>query len=483
MSAFCKIGFGILALVVLVVYSPSLKHAPRGDQAVYLAEVAHQKDFKSLVFDDYDLNRTRQFNPGDEVLFRPFLYAFLGAEKYFFGYNFAYWHLTGIMLHLMVVFCFLKIALKFCGPLPALSMAAVFALLSANMEMVVWDHVNAYLLALVLTLIALYHCIGLMEGAGEDRRIYTICAALLAGVFIYEPVNAFAVIICVFLWLARPDLRPKSLLVMAPVVLYVLLGLYNFFIVHQFSYKTSGLLTGISLHEVVQTMCWWSYVGWFFFLYPLFHGSRTMYYPDDVLKIKDFGGHPLALVSLVPVVLLLVLIVVAFKHKFYKQRRNAALIAVCLVSYAFIIAIRGSEQSLRDNLYCQYIYWLFLWLLVCVSLDWKEIQKRFALLAVIFCAAMAFYAVMSGVRLYYENLKRALQDAPRMTLIHKANDLIRSEGLTPGFSFYIPPAQKGNQVYRGIKKKSDPPAKEYSYFELLYPQYFTQYNPKHFLSL
>lgn len=187
------LGFSIIAFVTLAVYSPSLLHCPRSDQVLHLRHFAHQRSLQESAISNYDLNRNEKFSPGDYILFRPLLYMFMGYEKYFFGYKFYAWQMTGIDLHLLVVFWFLKICLESHAGLPAVAFAFLFALFYANMEMVIWNQVNAYLLALSLFLIALYHTFKLLKGCRDiNKRIWGILIPLTFSIFIYEIFNFYA---------------------------------------------------------------------------------------------------------------------------------------------------------------------------------------------------------------------------------------------------------------------------------------------------
>jgi hypothetical protein len=50
--------------------------------------------------------------------------------------------------------------------------------------------------------------------------------------------------------------------------------------------------------------------------------------------------------------------------------------------------------------------------------------------------------------------------------------LIKDKGQEPGFSFYVAPDYPGNYIYKELHRKDDPPQRQYSFIEALYPRYF-----------
>jgi hypothetical protein len=48
---------------------------------------------------------SRRFAPGDGIIFRPGAVFLLGTQKALFGYDFFWWQVVGLALHLSVVAC------------------------------------------------------------------------------------------------------------------------------------------------------------------------------------------------------------------------------------------------------------------------------------------------------------------------------------------------------------------------------------------
>ncbi len=220
----------VLFALIALAYTPSLGHGPRQDQWHLLIDTINQHDFGETFALTYSYPRTRVCQPGDYQLFRPVLYALLAAEKSLFGTNVALWQWTGIALHCLVVLLFLQILLQIHRILTAapaaeepttggwlserhllLGLAYGFALFfglnAAIIEMVIWSHINGYLLFIVLALGALLLALKLLAepNASPGRwMVLTIVAfvLVLVSAFTYEIGQFFAVMIGTSLALA-----------------------------------------------------------------------------------------------------------------------------------------------------------------------------------------------------------------------------------------------------------------------------------------
>ncbi|MDE2028408.1 MAG: hypothetical protein KGJ11_07695, partial [Candidatus Omnitrophica bacterium] len=134
------LSFSLIALAVLVCYYPSLYYPPRADQVIYLSETSGLHKPWDLIFGCYNHNRHRTIAPGDELLFRPLLYAFLGVEQVLFGHHFWAWQLTALGAHLVLIWVLLRLLWHVSGPWLAFAGAWSFALAVSNYELVTWPH-------------------------------------------------------------------------------------------------------------------------------------------------------------------------------------------------------------------------------------------------------------------------------------------------------------------------------------------------------
>jgi hypothetical protein len=195
----------LVGLVVLV-YHPSLGHAHRGDQWCVLLDTLDDEGFLANFAHTHSYNRTRAVDPGDYQLYRPVLFMLLSAEKALFGNNLALWQAVGIALHLAAVGLFLTVLLetrRLCGnrgwamTVLAYAVALFFALNFAGVEMVIWSHINGYLLFVVFALAAVRLCLPVLDPAGRPAgggQLAAVFVLLLLGAFTYEIGSPFAVV-------------------------------------------------------------------------------------------------------------------------------------------------------------------------------------------------------------------------------------------------------------------------------------------------
>jgi len=229
----------ILAILGInfTVYAPSLFHVSRADQDILLIETADLDNAKDLILYTYSFPRTRILNVGDKIFFRPLLYLFLSFEKSLFGYNFIYWQLTGILLHLLVVWQLYRI-LHFINPSYFAGLLALnFSVLYLSQEMVIWHHINAYLIFLIFLLEAFYQFTRYIDGEQKEHfRIWVMVFCLTLANFLYE----FG-LICNVVLIAAVYVHKKCVLkaktlkeygrvlaLMAPTAIYVYWSLVDF---------------------------------------------------------------------------------------------------------------------------------------------------------------------------------------------------------------------------------------------------------------
>ncbi len=240
--------FFFILLLNLSVYFPAFFQMARADQLVYLTEVADQYEFGELFQNTYSYNRTRHYNQGDELGFRPILFALLAFQKSYFGYNFVLWQLVGFVLHALLLAQLLRllnfIRWDFLGAL----LVANFSVLTIASEMVSWHHIHAYILFLVLVLEALlqvarfFHpptpettalAVGLHDPVRDEKRLGLALIWLTLACYIQE----FGVITCVVLGIftlywgkknKSPTAWRDALIFVVPVASYVIISLADY---------------------------------------------------------------------------------------------------------------------------------------------------------------------------------------------------------------------------------------------------------------
>lgn len=186
----------IILAIVLAAFWPALQHAPRADQLAFLMDMMLQDSCGDFVLNSYSYNRTRVILPGDAVLFRPLMFAYLSLVQCMGGTHLWISQALGIALHASVallVFSLLKLLLREIAAdarlsAPAAGLAALyFATSPAIMEQVIWAHINAYLLAASCVLgVMLIQARAGIRGRLAWRHVVAICALCMLACFTYE---------------------------------------------------------------------------------------------------------------------------------------------------------------------------------------------------------------------------------------------------------------------------------------------------------
>ena len=176
-----------IALFNLVIYFPSFYHLPRSDQLCYFYFQAPHPHWFDLIFGSYAYNRTVPYTTQDIFIFRPLLHIFMGTELWLFNYNFMLWQITGLILHLCVLWHLLKLLLLIQRSFFAVLLTFFFSSLLIIMEMIIWQHTNGYMLFVICLLIALYQYYPMLTQRQIIKKNLWICFMnLLIGCFILE---------------------------------------------------------------------------------------------------------------------------------------------------------------------------------------------------------------------------------------------------------------------------------------------------------
>jgi hypothetical protein len=203
-------GIALVLGLVCWTFGSSLQHVPREDQWSYLLDTVHDQDLITLVSKTYSYNRSRVIAPGDYQLFRPALFTLLAMQKAFFGARQSYCQLMGLLLHIGCVLAFLAILLRLGRLFPAESsslsrlrvvfaylLTAFFATNFAITEMVIWAHIQGYLLYTLCVLLGVYLLLDELCGRANAAawRVALAFGVTLLAAFCYESGSFYALLL------------------------------------------------------------------------------------------------------------------------------------------------------------------------------------------------------------------------------------------------------------------------------------------------
>jgi hypothetical protein len=215
----CGLGLAGIFLLVFWAYFPATQHPPREDQWPFLLDTIDEDHVVPLIQQTYSYNRSRKIGPGDYLLFRPVLFTLLSAEKALFGARYQFWHLAGITIHCAIVGVFLSLLLRLGQIYPAASpaetglreflayfLALFFAVNFAGTEMVIWCHIQGYMIYVLCVLGALRLLVddvcGVDPLAYGKWRLAAALVVLFVGAFAYEVGSLLALCFAVVLGLS-----------------------------------------------------------------------------------------------------------------------------------------------------------------------------------------------------------------------------------------------------------------------------------------
>ena len=169
-----KVDFALFAILLTISlgygYASSLQHLPRGDHWWFLLNTLETHGFWDTFRDSYSYNRTREINPADVVLFRPFLFAILSLEKGMFGTHLWAYQATGVILHGVLCLQLFGLLRTLQSANPEIEMptsmrkvsmllpflfAWFFAVNTHIVELVIWTHLHGYLFFFICVLASL----------------------------------------------------------------------------------------------------------------------------------------------------------------------------------------------------------------------------------------------------------------------------------------------------------------------------------------
>ena len=494
-----------IAILNIFIYYSSFSHVARSDQLIYLANTVGIDDWVSLAVKTYSYDRVPHIFEGfDAVLFRPFFFFFLGTEKFFFGYNFKAWQITGVILHLGVIWNLLRLLWAIRPGAAAGIFTAFFSVLLVNIEMVIWHHINGYLIFLSCILIALYTLYKVTVNQQMTlKELFLIFFCLLISVATYELGLVYSVFFFIYLWVVTFKQKMSFskiwyFIILLPGVMYVILNLLDLNMRHLGYGQGQAVLQVFhifpTLKRAFMTMYWCVYSGLFPGNLETRNLQRTLFDAGNFLDWRSIFQNTSVLKWQVWSVIVLVgsYIFVVFKNwswvEFKAKYKFIGLVFFMVLAQMFLIVMarinfKQLVEVLRHNAYYSYYFWMYFTIILYGIYSFQDkvkIQKSFVNIGL-----FVFMSIVIGINsydVYQLNQKRAKVDTLRYFLVKNIEAHIK-EGKETGeeFSFFLDPKIALNLPW--VKRVGDTSEKKYSFLELIYPDYFNRQNPRYIYKL
>jgi len=482
-----------ISTVVIIIYYPSLFHTPRSDHLLYLAHVAGQNDWFSLAFSNYDYERTASYLPiKDTFLFRPLIYFIFGTEKWLFGYNFIYWQMMGVVLHLLVIRQLIWVLVDIKRSYAAYVLGLFFATLFINTEMVIWHHINSNMLIAFCQLVI----IRIMIRFFRDKKLQAFDPLKLGVLFVTCSFTSEFGFISTILFLGffyffnkfhiKDDRTVKKHIACLAMIPMAYLAMYaaNYLMNRSLETATHISLKGVSMLQVLENIFialgWWVSAG----LYPLMVEA----WPTQRTSMLLINNLSVNLCGFLGIFILLTLLVLLARNR--RQAANVNLnLQIASIGLLFVWVLllsmfrftRGIEKILYNNPYYAYYAWLYLIMFIYASLalNQKRDNGKYKFLQLLIILFLMFNASVGSYKIFNLNKDIAGKALGFRSLIVKVEELIKKDPLDQKISFEIRNDNFNSKVaWISFTKNTGEKPK---YFELLYPQYYTEENPKYSL--
>ena len=364
------------SLVAFVFWNGLWGGAPRADQLPYLHQISQFTNLWDILVNSPSWNRTQ--SAGDFMLFRPILYWQLGLFYYFFGYDFFYWQLASLILHLLVVIGLYRLLVqgKLKNTVYPLLITALFGCAFFSSELVLWNHISGYITFSLFSICAILYVIKFLKTKNVLFGYIALIFSVLAE-FTYElGVVLIGLIIITLFYNYRYGFVSvaikKAYLILAlsyigVLALYPVLSILDLVMRGQSLSSIGGSSTVYGLlfafWYALKQIAFWLWAWLFPFGYDIRSDGRAVF---DGFHL--FGTN--FLVNFAILILVLGFLLAKIRKDFFyslvenKERwLSVSLTLVFLFTYSFVIAYgrsvpRGIDYVLDMNIYYAYIAFL-----------------------------------------------------------------------------------------------------------------------------
>lgn len=464
----------LLLAVTLPVYGSTIDRFFAADQIRYFDEV--RNDFRlSSTLRLWDYGAARRAGKGDDPLFRPLTHLLLATETSFFGYHYRSWNLFHLGLHLTVCLLLFELLWTLHPSRFAAAGALLFAVLTANFELAVWNHLSGYLLGDTLFLVSLLAVLRLTRPAAtDDRRRWGIVLALTAfgaacchEIFV---VGAAATAAFVLQRRRREEGRiagSELAVLLAPLALYAMLYAGHAARCERWLWMDHrGPAPPPLALRIIHTLGLWSWKAW-----DPWSAEFLLRNCDRFAWAKEStaGAAPRALLLVVLAVGLAACLRPGLTRDRLRERAAwVLLLAALLAAYSAMVNFGRAYAS--DVTYYGYFFTLIAAALVYSLVDFGRVGRRPALIALVLLLGLSS---ANALRTFGTARRLAALNAPAIEYFDTLEKFVRDHREEPGFAFAVraPDAADPSSYYwKGYP--DHPPDDEKTVSELLYPAYF-----------
>ncbi|MBN1470282.1 MAG: hypothetical protein JW925_00755 [Syntrophaceae bacterium] len=471
----------LLICSTLFVYFPSINVVFINDQLSYFLELDGETSLGSG-FQLLDYGAQRQYNKGDEVLYRPLLFTFLAVENSLLKRNFKLWNLANICLHILVVFLLFTILWRINYTSLAFGFALLFGLLMSNFALVTLHHLGGYLIGYGLLLIALWAA---REMASDRESIglrwFRLYGCAMTGAMLLHEIAVIAslAVIAYVGWCRRRQFNTESkryiVALGVPVLFYAMLYSFHVWQCERFLWIDTHGANNSPIEYLLNIFL--LIVYWLQHIFLPVSGQMVFSYMHFSSWSLDYGKWiPHMIVPGFLWIVVLICIGRGFERKHFKESLPfAMLISFLIVSYAGINVFGRSSHALQISHY-DYFPALFGAVLLYSLVDFSKVRSAKKTLALVCLFLLAFYnglEIRKNSRLVHEMYK------PVASYLELVEREVRQKLSRSDFSFFIKaiPPELDIRIKGGVGYPDQGNVVEMHLLRALYGKYYNSENP------
>lgn len=482
----------VLTLVVLSfsLYYPARTRLFHLDEPLYFAELERTATLLDRL-KLYDFTADRRYWKGDEVLYRPLLFAWLGLQHYFFAGRYVYWNIANILVHVIVVLCFFRLLLTIRTSWPfAWIFSLWFSSATAHTEMVLCAHMGGYMLSFAFLLVALAAAIRMKEAQSPPTTRWLAgyaTAALLSALFYEVMVTAVGLLGIYLAATRRRRTLPKAWAVYRaaafPILFWILL--YSLHASksetplsaasgHTIRFATEGLGVMVRM-GVTNTVAWARDL----FIPTAFHYDPTPF--SHLHKFTTGRGTGRLILNVGLLGLTAWVLRTAWRAGYRRQGGLSLLLTSILAAYAAVYSY--ARGDVREPGYHFYLPSLLFLLGLYSVMDFQTLRPRRRLLSLLALSAL----VLLNIFFTYQATRRVGAVHARAHRFFTAvSDFVEDHRRVPDFSFAFkdpPPADvdMGILLVEGYPRQADARRSTRYLVQILYPQYYRERDPAYWI--